>query len=74
MSSVRAVCEYSNLSFWECLELPLDMFLLMRKNYVLDKLSKTEEGRQYLEDCERYKKTDIDAEGLKRLFGGDENA
>lgn len=66
---------YSNLSYNEVLELPCDLFLLMRKNFIVDKLNETEEGREYLAKCERLRTTKADRAGIKalkkRLNGGD---
>ncbi len=49
------------------LDLPVDMYMLCYKNHTVDRLMQTEEGRQYLEDCERYRQTKPDREGLRRL-------
>lgn len=66
---------YSNLSYNEVLELPCDLFLLMRKNYIVDKLNETEEGQEYLQKCERLRTTKADRAAIKalkkRLKGGD---
>lgn len=68
MRSVRAVVEYSGLSLPEALKLPVDMFMLCLKNWTVDRLMQTEEGRQYLDDCKRLSKTKMDREGLHRLM------
>lgn len=70
MPSIRQVIQYSGMNYNEVLELPLDVFLLMRKHYIIDKLMETEEGQQYLKDCERLTQKDIDITNLKRVFGG----
>ena len=59
--------EYARLSIHEALELPVDMFMLCRKNYTIDRLMQTEDGRAYLKDCERLKQTTMDFEGLAKL-------
>ena len=61
------VMEYSNLSYYDALELPTDVFLLMRKNRYIELLNATREGREYLEKCERIAISEPDTEGLKRL-------
>lgn len=66
---MQAVAQYAGVSFQEALELPCDLFLLCRKNWVLDRLSASEEGRAYLEDCRRLTQTVPDREGLCRLMG-----
>lgn len=75
MPSIRDVIIYSGLSYGEVLELPCDLFMLMRKNYIADKLNETPEGREYLEKCERLRTTKADRAGIKalkkKLRGGD---
>ena len=78
LSGIRDVIEYSGLSFNEVMELPCDLFLLMRKNYVMNKLNETEEGKNYIATCERLNTTKADRAGVKavkkKLSGGDKNA
>lgn len=52
----------------EALELPCDLFLACYRCYAIERLSETEEGRQYLADCERLRQTKPDREGLRRLM------
>ena len=66
---VHAVAEYARLSLWEALEMPCDLFMLCYKNWTVDRLNQTPEGRQYLEDCERYSQTKLDRDGLHRIMG-----
>ena len=62
---------YSGMNYSDVLDLPVDLFRLMQKNYIVDELMKTEEGREYLQDCERLHNTKIDIKSLKEKFGGD---
>lgn len=72
MPNVKRVMDYSRLNFNEVLELPCDVFKLMIRNSIIDELSKTEEGREYLQKCERLKQTKPDiAELRKRMLGGE---
>ena len=48
--------------------MPTDLFLLMRKNYIVDNLRQTEEGREYLADCERLKQTEPDYQALHARY------
>nr|DAQ28923.1 MAG TPA: hypothetical protein [Caudoviricetes sp.] len=41
---------------------------MMKKNYFIEQMNKTEDGRQYLADCKRLNNTKIDADGLKKRF------
>ena len=77
MPSIRGVMKYSGMGYNDVLELPVDVFLLMRKNYILDKLKETEEGREYLKKCERLKITEPDLKGIRELkarLAGEKNA
>ena len=65
--AAHAVAEYAGISLFEALDLPVDLYMLFYKNSVVDRLMQTEAGRQYLEDCERYKQTKPDREALNRL-------
>lgn len=67
--SIRAVIEYTGMGFEEVLRMPCDLFLLCRKNWIVDRLQQTEEGREYMEDCERAKQTKPDMEAVHRLMG-----
>lgn len=55
------------MSILEALDLPVDLFALCYKNWAVDRLMQTEDGREYLKDCERLKQTTMDFEGLNRL-------
>lgn len=55
------------MSIREALDLPVDMFALCYKNWAVDRLMQSEEGREYLEDCKRLRQTTMDFEGLNRL-------
>ena len=65
--------EYTGLDVHAALDLPCDQYLLFYKNWYIDRLSQTEEGRQYLDDCKRLKQTRLDKkalEKLRRMVGG----
>ena len=65
----RLVCKYSGLSFAEIEELPIDTyFLLLRDAFIYDK-SKTEEGREYLENGWILEQTEPDRNSLREKFG-----
>lgn len=68
MDAIRQVIQYSGLSYTEVLKLPTDVFLLMRKNYVIEQLKQTEDGRKYLADCKRLGTTEPDFEALHARF------
>lgn len=70
MPSIRDVIEYSGLDYESVLDLRADVFLLMRKNKIIDDLRKTSEGREYLEDCKRLSETKLDEKGLLKIGKG----
>lgn len=55
------------MSILEALELPVDMFALCVKNQTIHTLMQSEEGRKYLDDCNRFRVTTMDIDGLNRL-------
>jgi len=65
MPNIKRVMDYSRLNYFEVLELPVDTYLMMLKNSVIDELNSSEEGREYLEKCERMKITSIDATAFR---------
>lgn len=67
MDEIYDVMEYSHMSFDEVMKLPVDLFKLIRKQGYIRQLQSTEEGQKYLKDCERYKMTEPDIEGLQKL-------
>lgn len=69
MPSIKQVMDYGRLTYYEALELPCDVFKLMLKNAIVDKLKETEEGREYLKKCERLSVTTPDIAGLKKRQG-----
>lgn len=69
MPSIKKVMDYGRLTYHEALDLPCDVFKLMLKHAIVDKLSETEEGRDYLKKCERLAMTKPDIAGLKQRQG-----
>ena len=66
MTMVQTVIKYSKLSYREVMQMPCDLFFLMKRNASIDALSRTEEGREYLKDCKRLETTTPDYEALRR--------
>lgn len=66
MSDIKMVIEYSNMSYNEVLELPIDTFQLMKKNQYISNLNQTKEGRQHLSDCERMQEKSPDIDAIRR--------
>lgn len=66
MPNIKRVMDYSRLNYFEVLDLPVDTYLMMLKCSVIDELNSSEEGRDYLEKCERLKQTSIDVGAFRR--------
>lgn len=69
MPDICRVAQYGNLSYLEAKRLPCDEFALMRKHAFIHELQQTEEGQQYLADCERLKQTRPDLAKLRKMNG-----
>lgn len=68
MPHIKRVIDYSGLNYNEALDLECDLFMLMVKNSIVDEMKSTEEGRAYLEKCERLNKTEMDFDALTKHF------
>jgi len=66
MGGIKRVMDYGNLSYYQALELPCDIFQLMVKNQYINELQQSKEGREYLEECKMYNTTTPDIDGLKQ--------
>lgn len=55
------------MSILEALELPVDLFALCVKNWTINELMQSEEGRKYLDDCKRLRQTKMDFDALNQL-------
>jgi hypothetical protein len=67
MSGIKAVIDYSGLDYYRVLQLPLDIFMFMRRNKFIDDCMQTEEGRKYLDDCKRFNTTEPDYDAIKEF-------
>lgn len=65
----RLVSQYSGLSFVEIEELRYDVYLLILRDAFIYERSKTEEGREYLENCWILEQTEPDKKRLRKKFG-----
>lgn len=61
------MAQYARISIHEALQMPVDLFALCYKNWTVDRLMQSEEGREYLKDCKRLRQTTMDIEGLNKL-------
>lgn len=67
-ASIKAVSEYTGFNFSECLDLDCYTFKVLIKDSLINRLSKTNEGREYLEDCWLIRQTAPDRESLRKKF------
>lgn len=65
----RLVSEYSGLNFLQVGQLDYGVYLLWLRDAYIDGLNRTEEGRQYLDDCWRMEQTKPDRGKLRANFG-----
>ena len=65
--SLKMVSDYTRLNFNEVIELDCITFKLLLRDAFVDMMSRTEEGRDYLEQCWILKQTDPDIERLREL-------
>lgn len=65
----RLVAEYSGLNFHQVGQLDYGTYLLWMRDAYIAGLSRTEEGRQYLDDCWRMEQTEPDRGKLNARFG-----
>lgn len=70
MPAIHRVSQYSGLNYHEVLDLDCDIYLLMLKNSIVSELEKTEEGREYLEKCNRLQQTEPDIQALREFKQG----
>ena len=70
-ASEKLVMDYARLNFLEIEQLPVDVYLGLRRDAFIYKLNKTEKGREYLENCWIMEQTSPDRERLKQLFNND---
>lgn len=70
---IKKVADYTGLNFAEVTELDCYTFRLLFRDAYITELKKTEQGREYLEDCYLLTQTEPDRKGLRERFGGVEN-
>lgn len=57
----------SHMSYNEILEMGYSEFLGLRKEFILQDLNSTEEGRKLLEDSKKYEQKDADVSFISKL-------
>jgi len=64
---LRLVSEYTGLNFNEVIELDCITFKMLFRDAFVDFMSRTEEGRDYLEQCWILKQTEPNKRALRKL-------
>lgn len=62
------MCEYTGLNILQVQELDLLDYLVLRRDAFIDRLSKTEQGEEYLNNAWRLEQTSPDRESLRAKF------
>ena len=65
----RLVSEYTGLDFHQVGQLDYGTYLLWRRDAYISMLNRTEDGRQYLDDCWRMEQTKPDRHKLRQKLG-----
>lgn len=64
----KLVIDYTGLNIKEVQKLPLDIFYFFRREAFIYKLSQTEDGKEYLENCWRITQTAPDRQAIRDRF------
>ena len=65
---VKLVSDYTKLNFNQALELDCYTYKAIVRDAFIDKMSKTEEGREYLQDCWVLTQTSPEKSKLRQQF------
>lgn len=65
---LNLVAAYTGMSFSELMELDCITFKMLLRDAFIDRMRKTEEGRDYLENCWLIQQTKPDRKRLKKEF------
>lgn len=66
---IKLVSDYTRLDFEKVVELDCFTFRKLFRDAFIDKLSQTEQGREYLESCWTLTQTEPDREKLRERYG-----
>lgn len=64
----KLVMDYLHIGINEVQEMPIDLYLFYMREAMIFENSKSEEGREYLNNCWRMEQTKPDREGLRNNF------
>lgn len=69
-AEIKAISDYTGISFGDVLELPVSLFLLYRKESWIYFNSKSENGKEFLKALWRLRQTNPDYEAIHKFQGG----
>lgn len=64
---IKAISDYTGLSFNEVIDLPISLFLLYKKEAWISNNLKSEAGRKFLKDLWRLQQVDPDIDAIHRF-------
>lgn len=64
---MHTVAEYAGISLLDALQLPIDLYLAIRRAAYIDLLKKTPAGREYLKTAERLQNKEVDIKGVEEM-------
>lgn len=70
---IKAISDYTGLSFNEVMDLPISLFLLYKKEAWIHSNLKTEAGRKFLKDLWRLQQTEPDYNAIHKFQQGGGN-
>ena len=65
---IKLISDYTHLNFNEVVQLDCVTYKILARDAIIDKLSQTEEGREYLENCWVLRQTEPDREKLREKY------
>ena len=69
MNTEKLAIDFTGLTLWDIQDMDLDVYLYIVREAYIYKMSQTEQGREYLENCWRMQQTKPDRKKLREQFG-----
>lgn len=63
----KAIIDYSELSYQEVLDLPMSLYLILKKDAWLNTLKSSNQGREFLKTLYTLQQTEPDYDAIKRF-------
>lgn len=65
----KLVSDYARIDFFEVQEIDIDIYLYLLRNAFIARMSETKEGREYLKNAARIRRTEPERDKLRERFG-----